>query len=60
VDQHRFDAGPDPDLDRHQNGNSDADRHQNDADNNTGFKYLTGSLILSGHEACEQSDVKKK
>ncbi len=29
-----FDANPDPepDLDRHQNGQSDPDRHQNDAD----------------------------
>jgi hypothetical protein len=27
-----FDANPDPDLERHQHGNSDPDRHQNDAD----------------------------
>ncbi len=25
VDRHRFDVSPDPDLDRHQNGNSDTD-----------------------------------
>jgi hypothetical protein len=34
VDEHRFDANLDPDLDRHQNGHSDPDldRLQNDAD----------------------------
>jgi hypothetical protein len=34
VDEHRFDAYLDPDLDRHQNVNSDPDpdRHQNDDD----------------------------
>ncbi len=31
-DRHRFDANPDPDQDRHQNGNSGPDRHENDAD----------------------------
>jgi hypothetical protein len=31
-DRHHVDANPDPDLDRHQHGNSDPDRHQNDAD----------------------------
>jgi hypothetical protein len=28
----RFDDYPDPDLDRHQHGNSDPDRHQKDAE----------------------------
>ncbi len=60
MDQHRFDAGPDPDLDRRQNKNSDPDRYQNDADHYTGFNYLPGSQILSGHdEACDPCDVKK-
>jgi hypothetical protein len=28
LDLHLFDANPGPDLDRHQNGNSDPDLHQ--------------------------------
>ncbi len=32
ADRHRFDAGQDPDLDRHQNGNSDLDREPHDSD----------------------------
>ncbi len=52
MDQHSFDDGPDSDLDRHQNRNSDTDQK-------TGLKYMPGSPILSGHdEAYDQSDVK--
>ncbi len=34
MDRDRYDANPDPNPDRHQNGKSDSDpdRHQNDAD----------------------------
>jgi hypothetical protein len=32
VDWHCFDANPDPDMDRHQNGKSDPDRHRFHAD----------------------------
>ncbi len=32
LDAHRLDANPDPDLDRHQHGNSDPEWHQNVAD----------------------------
>jgi hypothetical protein len=45
MDHYRFDTAG-PDLDRHQNGNSDPDQHQNNADHNICFKYLPGSPIL--------------
>ncbi len=43
MDPHHFDA--DPDLDSHQNGNSDPDLHQDDADPHiTGNTYLLSVL----------------